>query len=191
MTQWPFKWMKHTQLSTFCLFYRTSCQSSLTPFHLMFWTPPQDYPHLEFQFRLKNWTIPINFGNLLWGSELWIRVRNNKFSNITEFCIRETNADGRASAFLTWEQFEPGTYKMKFDIKEYFEKKNSETFYPYAEVSWWISFEEIFIVTSNYFRLCLKSKIQNLITMYHFYWVHLATQPTEAVRLDVKNISWK
>ena len=54
---------------------------------------------------------------------------------MNEFYFRETNADGRASAFLTWEQFEPGTYKMKFDIKEYFEKKNSETFYPYAEVS--------------------------------------------------------
>ena len=49
--------------------------------------------------------------------------------------FRETNADGRASGFLTWEQFEPGTYKMKFDIKEYFEKNNSETFYPYAEVN--------------------------------------------------------
>ena len=64
-----------------------------------------------------------------------LRVKNNKSSNISEFYIRETNADGRASAFLTWEQFEPGTYKMKFDIKEYFDRKNSETFYPYAEVS--------------------------------------------------------
>ena len=44
---------------------------------------------------------------------------------MTVFSFRETNADGRASAFLTWEQFEPGTYKMKFDIKEYFERKNN------------------------------------------------------------------
>ena len=34
---------------------------------------------------------------------------------------------------------------MKFDIKEYFEKKNSETFYPYAEVSSYISFGKILI----------------------------------------------
>merc|ERR1711963_550117 len=59
----------------------------------------------------------------------------NNTNQLWEFVVRkETNADGRASAFLTWEQFEPGTYKMKFDIKEYFERKNSETFYPYAEI---------------------------------------------------------
>ena len=87
------------------------------------------------------------------------------------FYFRETNADGRASAFLTWEQFEPGTYKMKFDIKEYFERKNSETFYPYAEVSCYTSVKRKYltIFISYHFRLCLKSKIQNLITMYHFY----------------------
>ena len=50
------------------------------------------------------------------------------------FFLREANLDGRASGFVTWEQFEPIVYKMKFDIKEYFQSKNISTFYPYAEV---------------------------------------------------------
>ena len=51
------------------------------------------------------------------------------------FYHREANSDGRASGFVTWEQFEPVVYKMKFDIKEYFQSRNISTFYPYAEVS--------------------------------------------------------
>jgi len=59
---------------------------------------------------------------------------NNETQN-WEFVIRkEANSDGRASGFVTWEQFEPVVYKMKFDIKEYFQSKNISTFYPYAEV---------------------------------------------------------
>ena len=48
---------------------------------------------------------------------------------------RQTNNDGRASGFMTWEQFQPGTYKLKFNTKEYFEARDVDTFYPYAEVS--------------------------------------------------------
>ena len=50
------------------------------------------------------------------------------------YFFRETNDDGRASAFLTWEQFQPVIYRMRFEIKEYFQAKNIDTFYPYAEV---------------------------------------------------------
>merc|ERR1712061_218816 len=47
---------------------------------------------------------------------------------------KETNEDGRASGFLSWESFEPVMYRMRFDIKDYFHKRGIETFYPYAEV---------------------------------------------------------
>ncbi len=46
-----------------------------------------------------------------------------------------TNNDGRASAFLTWEQFEVGRYKMHFQLEQYFNKKGVHSFYPYAEVT--------------------------------------------------------
>ena len=49
-------------------------------------------------------------------------------------CFRVTNADGRASNFLSWEQFQPGTYKMHFSTGQYFKERATETFYPYAEV---------------------------------------------------------
>ena len=48
--------------------------------------------------------------------------------------IRVTNDDGRASNFLSWEDFRPGTYKMHFATGQYFKEKQTETFYPYAEV---------------------------------------------------------
>ena len=48
--------------------------------------------------------------------------------------FRVTNSDGRASNFLGWEDFKPGTYKMHFATGEYYKEKQSETFYPYAEV---------------------------------------------------------
>ena len=48
---------------------------------------------------------------------------------------RRTNQDGRASAFLTWEEFETGRYKMHFQLEEYFGRKGTQSFYPYAEVT--------------------------------------------------------
>lgn len=47
---------------------------------------------------------------------------------------KEADKDGRASKFLSWEEFQPITYRMRFDIKDYFHDKGVETFYPYAEV---------------------------------------------------------
>jgi len=52
----------------------------------------------------------------------------------TKLQSRVTNDDGRASNFLSWEDFKPGTYKMHFATGQYFKGKNTETFYPFAEV---------------------------------------------------------
>ena len=49
---------------------------------------------------------------------------------------RVTNSDGRASNFLGWEDFKPGTYKMHFATGQYYKEKQTETFYPYAEVKY-------------------------------------------------------
>ena len=54
------------------------------------------------------------------------------FSNIWH--PRVTNDDGRASAFLTWDQFLCAHYKMRFEVGEYFASHGVETFFPYAEV---------------------------------------------------------
>lgn len=52
----------------------------------------------------------------------------------TKLMARVTNSDGRASNFLGWEDFKPGTYKMHFATGQYYKEKQTETFYPYAEV---------------------------------------------------------
>jgi len=45
-----------------------------------------------------------------------------------------TNQDGRASALLSWEAAEAGTYKMLFKTRPYFDKLNTTSFYPFVEV---------------------------------------------------------
>ena len=54
----------------------------------------------------------------------WIEVANGL-----------TNMDGRISDLLPKELLlEPGTYKMKFETKFYFDQLEMPTFYPYVEV---------------------------------------------------------
>jgi len=45
----------------------------------------------------------------------------------------ESNEDGRIKEWLTKEP-ETGTYKIRFDTKEYFENNSIDTFYPYVEI---------------------------------------------------------
>eukprot|EP00096_Caligus_rogercresseyi_P013132 TRINITY_DN5798_c0_g1_i1.p1 TRINITY_DN5798_c0_g1~~TRINITY_DN5798_c0_g1_i1.p1 ORF type:complete len:119 (+),score=10.99 TRINITY_DN5798_c0_g1_i1:86-442(+) len=47
---------------------------------------------------------------------------------------KTTNQDGRVSGFLGWENFQKGIYKLKFDVKGYFEKTKTESFFPYVEI---------------------------------------------------------
>ena len=42
-----------------------------------------------------------------------------------------TDDDGRASGFLTGDQFAPGHYKMRFGVGDYF---GGDTFFPFVEV---------------------------------------------------------
>jgi 5-hydroxyisourate hydrolase len=45
----------------------------------------------------------------------------------------ETNSDGRINEWLSKEP-DAGVYKIRFDVKKYFEKKSSASFYPYVEI---------------------------------------------------------
>ena len=65
-----------------------------------------------------------------------------KIDFLLNFCIlhcilicRSTNEDGRSSGFLSWDNFYPGTYKMFFNTGAYFAKTNTQSFYPFVEVT--------------------------------------------------------
>jgi 5-hydroxyisourate hydrolase len=45
-----------------------------------------------------------------------------------------TNSDGRIANLLNKELLELGTYKMRFETKDYFDKMKVATFYPYVEI---------------------------------------------------------
>jgi 5-hydroxyisourate hydrolase len=54
-----------------------------------------------------------------------------------------TNADGRVPDLLKKDVLLPeGTYKMRFETKEYFDKKGVDTFYPYVEIVFDITSKE-------------------------------------------------
>ena len=61
----------------------------------------------------------------------------------TKLQSRLTNSDGRASNFISWDDFTPGTYKMHFASGQYFKERQTETFYPYAEVVFEIKDPEV------------------------------------------------
>ena len=68
------------------------------------------------------------------GAEVWTKLQG-----------RVTDTDGRASGFLSWSEFLPGTYKLHFSTGQYFRAKQIETFYPYAEVSSILLFIKCFV----------------------------------------------
>jgi len=53
----------------------------------------------------------------------------------TEITRGTTNADGRITGLLpTNEPLEQGIYKIRFETKDYFDKNQIPTFYPYIEI---------------------------------------------------------
>ena len=70
---------------------------------------------------------------------------------------RVTNSDGRASNFLGWEDFKPGTYKMHFATGAYYKEKQTETFYPYAEVNY-LSYETTKSSNDQMFQVVFEIK---------------------------------
>lgn len=54
-----------------------------------------------------------------------------------------TNSDGRiADLLLKDTTLDFGTYKMKFETKEYFDKQSAKTFYPFVEIVFDITTKE-------------------------------------------------
>lgn len=62
-----------------------------------------------------------------------LQQQTNEWIKITDGI---TNADGRISNFLQEDNIlEPGVYKMKFETKDYFDKQNILSFYPFVEIA--------------------------------------------------------
>ena len=59
-----------------------------------------------------------------------------------EIARGETNSDGRITDLLKKDLLAHGSYKMRFETKEYFDKQQVITFYPYVEIVFDISTDE-------------------------------------------------
>jgi len=71
-----------------------------------------------------------------------VKVELFFFENNILIMIAEgiTNEDGRISDLLNLEDtLQDGLYKIKFDTGEYFFKTGTDTFYPYAEITFKIN----------------------------------------------------
>merc|ERR1712029_1056318 len=78
----------------------------------------------------------------------------------TKLQARVTNDDGRASNFLSWEDFRPGTYKIILQLDNTSRRNKLR----------------LFILM---LRLCLRSKIPSLTTTSHCFSILSDTLPTE------------
>ncbi len=57
---------------------------------------------------------------------------NDQWKEITR---TSTNADGRAPALTeNLQELQPNIYKLRFETKDYFDKNQIATFYPYVEI---------------------------------------------------------
>lgn len=67
-------------------------------------------------------------------------LQNNEW---TEIAPGTTDMDGRIPQLLRPDAvLEPGTYKLRFETKEYFEKQGISSFYPYIEITFTITDSE-------------------------------------------------
>jgi 5-hydroxyisourate hydrolase len=76
-------------------------------------------------------------------SGVTIILYQNHNDNWKEIAKGITNADGRIPDLLKKDVILPhGIYKMRFETQPYFDKDKTETFYPYAEISFNITTDE-------------------------------------------------
>ena len=60
-----------------------------------------------------------------------------------QLTLGTTNEDGRILNLLNKDAIlEPGIYKMRFETKEYFDKQQLQTFYPFIEITFTITGNE-------------------------------------------------
>ena len=52
----------------------------------------------------------------------------------TEIARTKTNVDGRSPGAVNRDDLQQGIYKLRFETKDYFDKWQIETFYPYVEI---------------------------------------------------------
>ena len=72
-----------------------------------------------------------------------IVLYSQKNNSWVELAKGVTNADGRIPDLLKKDAvLESGSYKMKFETKEYFDKERIATFYPYVEIVFEITSKE-------------------------------------------------
>lgn len=60
----------------------------------------------------------------------------------TELARGVTNADGRIADLLKGKKLEHCIHKMRFETKDYFDKNQVKTFYPYVEIVFDINSDE-------------------------------------------------
>lgn len=79
-----------------------------------------------------------------------------------------TNPDGRFSKFLERLDFNPGRYKLHYDVDRYFEAKKQDTLYPFIEVVFFVLVLEIEFIKQFVFRLSSIAEHQLNIIMCLF-----------------------
>lgn len=84
-------------------------------------------------YQLSTHILDINLGRPASGVKIKLYQKNS--DNLwQEIDAGTTDANGRIANFLPPDKDNSGTYKLSFETKEYFEKQNLSSIYPYVDV---------------------------------------------------------
>lgn len=85
--------------------------------------------------------------------------RETDSSNWTKEGEGRTDSDGRYRGFFADQStaFQVGTYKLRFEVGQYYEQLKIDTLYPYVEVGWILCSSDSTISLLLYFSDCIHN----------------------------------
>jgi 5-hydroxyisourate hydrolase len=97
------------------------------------------YAQQQTEYLLSSHVLDIGEG--LPASDVTIKLErlDEATDSWTTVAEKASNEKGRVNDFLPMETAELGTYRFTFMVADYFERKDTETFYPFIEVVFRIS----------------------------------------------------
>ncbi|NJC26778.1 hydroxyisourate hydrolase [Neolewinella antarctica] len=86
------------------------------------------------EYLLSSHVLDITEGLPASGVPIKLEKLDETTNEWTLVAEKSTNESGRVNDFLPKETAELGTYRFTFMVEDYFERKQTETFYPFIEV---------------------------------------------------------
>lgn len=79
-----------------------------------------------------------------------------------------TNTSGKFYNFVERNDFQPGRYKLHFDVDRYFEGRKQNTMYPFIEVRLWVKKDSSIVQDDNLKTSSIWLRPNKYLTSYQY-----------------------